>query len=39
MILSTASSNYAVTLGQVIDQRADWCWVAIRVSAKAPHNA
>jgi hypothetical protein len=35
VILATARSNYAVTLGHAIDQRADWSWVTIRVSGKA----
>ena len=35
VVLTTAHSNYAVTLGHVIDQRADWSWVTMEVSAKA----
>lgn len=37
LFLSTSRSNYAVTLHQVVDQQADWSWVAIRVNGRAPH--
>jgi len=34
VILATARSNYAVTLGHMIDQRPDWRWVTLQVSGK-----
>lgn len=34
VVLTTAHSNYVVKLGHVIDQRADWSWVTIRVAGK-----
>ena len=36
LFLSTSRSNYAVTLRHVVDQQADWSWVAIRVNGRAP---
>lgn len=36
LILTTARSNYAVTLRSVVDQRADWSWVTIHVSGRGP---
>jgi hypothetical protein len=39
VILATSRSNYTMTLGHVIDQRADWAWVTIKVDAKAARAA
>jgi predicted secreted protein len=36
VILSTANSNYSVTLGAVIDQHADWSWTTMHVAGKSP---
>jgi hypothetical protein len=36
LLLTTARSIYAVTLARLIDQRADWSWVAIQIAARAP---
>jgi len=36
LFLSTSRSNYAVTLRHVVDQQAEWSWVAIRVNGRAP---
>jgi hypothetical protein len=35
LFLSTPRSSYAVTLRHVVDQHADWSWVAIQVSGRA----
>ena len=35
VILSTANSNYSVTLGAVIDQHADWTWATMHVAGKS----
>jgi len=39
LFLSTSRSNYKVTLRHVVDQQADWSWVAIRVNGRAPRVA
>ena len=36
VILSTANSNYAVTLGALIDHHADWTWATMHVAGKSP---
>jgi hypothetical protein len=34
LFLTTARSTYAVKLRHLVDQRSDWSWVTIQVSAK-----
>lgn len=35
LILTTARSIYAITIGRLLEQRPDWSWVTIEVSARA----
>lgn len=38
LMLATAHSIYTVALRQLVEQRADWSWVAIQVVEKLPRN-
>ena len=38
LVLTTARSIYTVALRQLVEQRADWSWVAIQVVEKKPRN-